>query len=58
MLLKILLKTKAFEFDLRMKIYTVVLSILIVGLITMLFLRNDVEVTILRLLGELHTKKQ
>lgn len=47
-----------FEFNLRMKGYTAVLSILITVLITMLFLRNDVEATILRLPGELYTKKE
>lgn len=47
-----------FEFNLRMKGYTAVLSILIIVLITMLFLRNDVEATILRLPGELYSKKE
>ena len=49
---------KPFEFNLRMKGYTVVLSILIVVLITMLFMRNDVEATILRLPGELYKTKE
>ncbi len=49
---------KPFEFNLRMKGYTAVLSILIVVLVTMLFLRNDVEATILRLPGELYETKE
>ena len=49
---------KPFEFNLRMKGYTVVLSILIAVLITMLFMRNDVEATILRLPGELYKTKE
>ena len=49
---------KPFKFNLRMKGYTVVLSILIVVLITMLFMRNDVEATILRLPGELYKTKE
>ncbi|MEI6864869.1 cytochrome c oxidase accessory protein CcoG [Flavicella sp.] len=51
-------KNKPFEFDLRMKGYTAVLSILIVVLVTMLFMRNDVEATILRLPGELYKTKE
>ena len=51
-------KKQPFKFNLRMKGYTTVLSILIAVLITMLFLRNDVEATILRLPGELYTKKE
>jgi cytochrome c oxidase accessory protein FixG len=47
-----------FVFNLRMKSYTTVLSILIVVLITMLFLRNDIEATILRLPGELYLTKE
>ena len=49
---------KPFKFNLRMKGYTVVLSILIAVLITMLFMRNDVEATILRLPGELYKTKE
>jgi cytochrome c oxidase accessory protein FixG len=49
---------KPFEFNLRMKGYTVVLSILIAVLMTMLFMRNDVEATILRLPGELYKTKE
>ena len=47
-----------FEFNLRVKGYTAVLSILIAVLVTMLFLRNDVEATILRLPGELYKTKE
>ena len=49
---------KPFEFNLRMKGYNVVLSILIAVLMTMLFMRNDVEATILRLPGELYKTKE
>lgn len=51
-------KKLPFEFSLRMKGYTTVLSILIVVLITMLFMRNDIEATILRLPGELYKTKE
>lgn len=49
-------KTK-FEFNARLKGYTAVLVILIGVLIGMLFLRNDVEATILRLPGQLYEHK-
>ena len=49
-------KTK-FEFSPRLKGYTVVLGILIVVLVGMLFLRNDVEASILRLPGQLYERK-
>lgn len=51
-------KKEPFKFNLRTKSYTVVLSILIVVLITMLFLRNDIEATILRIPGELYKTKE
>ncbi len=49
-------KTK-FTFSPRLKGYTAVLGILIAVLIGMLFLRNDVEATILRLPGQLYERK-
>lgn len=50
-------KKVPFKFTARMKGYTAVLAILI-GLLTgMLFLRNDVEATILRLPGQLYEHK-
>jgi len=53
------IKTKStFSFNLRIKSYTSVLAVLIAVLITMLFLRNDVEATILRLPGELYKTKE
>ncbi|WP_369047587.1 cytochrome c oxidase accessory protein CcoG [Tenacibaculum sp. UWU-22] len=50
-------KKSPFKFTARMKGYTAVLSILIAVLIGMLFLRNDVEATILRLPGQLYQHK-
>ncbi|MDJ0645600.1 MAG: cytochrome c oxidase accessory protein CcoG [Flavobacteriaceae bacterium] len=46
------------KFTLRMKGYTAVLTILIGVLVGMLFLRNAVEATILRLPGQLYTMKE
>ena len=51
-------KKKKFVFSARLKGYTAVLVILIVVLIGMLFLRNDVEATILRLPGQLYEHKE
>ena len=51
-------KKAPFKFTARMKGYTVVLGILIAVLIGMLFLRNDVEATILRLSGQLYQEKE
>ena len=51
-------KKSPFRFTARMKGYTSVLGILIAVLIGMLFLRNDVEATILRLPGQLYEKKE
>lgn len=45
-------------FTLRIKAYTAVLSILVAVLIAMLFLRNDVEATFLRLPGQLYSTKE
>lgn len=50
-------KKEPFRFTARMKGYTAVLSILIAVFIGLLFLRNDVETTILRLPGQLYQHK-
>jgi cytochrome c oxidase accessory protein FixG len=50
-------KREPFKFTLRMKGYTAVLSILIGVLVGMLFLRSDVEVTLLRVPGQLYQHK-
>ena len=50
-------KKKPFEFTLRMKGYAAVLIILIGVLIGMLFLRTEVEATVLRLPGQLFEHK-
>jgi hypothetical protein len=52
-----IVKKEKFVLTLRMKGYIAVLSILVAVLIGLLFLRNDVEATILRLPGELYEKK-
>ncbi len=46
------------QFTLRIKAYTAVLTILVGVLIAMLFMRNAVEATILRLPGQLYTAKE
>ncbi|MCI2229015.1 cytochrome c oxidase accessory protein CcoG [Polaribacter sp. MSW13] len=51
-------KKEPFKFTARIKGYTAVLLILIGILIGMLFLRNDVEATILRLPGQLYQHKE
>lgn len=51
-------KKTPFKFTARMKGYTAVLAILTFVLVGMLFLRNDVEATILRLSGQLYQKKE
>ena len=51
-------KKKPFQFTARMKGYSAVLFILTGILIGMLFLRNDVEATILRLPGQLYQHKE
>ena len=51
-------KKTPFQFTVRMKGYSAVLGILIAVLIGMLFLRNDVEATILRLPGQLYQHKE
>ncbi len=50
-------KKVPFKFTARMKGYVAVLTILIGVLVGMLFLRNDVEATILRLPGQLYQHK-
>jgi cytochrome c oxidase accessory protein FixG len=50
-------KKKKFTFSPRLKGYTVVLGILTAILIGMLFLRNDIEASILRLPGQLYEHK-
>jgi cytochrome c oxidase accessory protein FixG len=50
-------KKEPFKFTTRMKGYTVVLGILISLFIGLLFLRNDVEATVLRLPGQLFQHK-
>ncbi len=50
-------KKVSFKFSARLKGYTGVLAILIGILIGMLFLRNDLEATILRLPGQLYERK-
>ena len=44
---------KKFKFDARIKAYTAVLTILVTVLITLLFLRTEIEATILRLPGQM-----
>ncbi|MCP9199631.1 cytochrome c oxidase accessory protein CcoG [Gramella sp. GC03-9] len=51
-------KKARFSFGPRLKAYTAVLSILVLTLTGMLFLRNDVEANILRLPGQLYEHKQ
>lgn len=51
-------KKTPFKFTARMKGYSAVLFILIGVLIGMLFLRNDVEATVLRLPGQLYQHKE
>lgn len=50
-------KKSPFKFTARMKGYTAVLGILIAVLVGMLFLRNEVEATVLRLPGQLYETK-
>ena len=51
-------KKTSFKLTTRMKGYIAVLGILTMVLVGMLFLRNDVEATILRLPGQLYQKKE
>ena len=50
-------KKAPFKFTARMKGYTAVLGIMVAVLTGMLFLRNDVEATVLRLPGQLYEMK-
>lgn len=50
-------KKAKFKFNARLKGYTVVLGILTTVFIGMLFLRNDVEASVLRLPGQLYERK-
>lgn len=51
-------KKSKFRFTARMKGYSAVLGILTMVLVGMMFLRNDVEATILRLPGQLYEKME
>lgn len=51
-------KKSKFVFTPRLKGYTAVLTVLVGLLIGMLFLRNDVEATVLRLPGQLYQRKE
>ncbi len=53
-----IVKKEKFKFTPRLKGYTAVLVILIGVLVGMLFLRNDVEATVLRLPGQLYEHKE
>jgi len=48
-------KGEKFRFDLRIKSYVVILSLMVIALVTLLFLRNDIEATILKLPGQMYT---
>ena len=48
-------KGEKFKFNLRIKSYVVVLSLMIIALVTLLFLRSDIEATVLRLPGQMFT---
>ena len=50
-------KGEPFEFNARIKAYTLVLTALTVFLVTLLFLRTDIEATILRLPGQMFSTK-
>ncbi|NOR27319.1 MAG: cytochrome c oxidase accessory protein CcoG [Lutibacter sp.] len=45
-------KKEKFKFNARLIAYSAILTILVVALVTLLFLRNDVEATVLRLPGQ------
>ncbi len=51
-------KGTPYKITARVKAYTGVLIVLLIALVTMLFLRNDVEATILRLPGQLYETKE
>jgi len=48
-------KGENFKFDLRIKGYTVILIFMVTALVTLLFLRSDIEATILRIPGQMFT---
>jgi len=48
-------KGEKFHFNIRIKSYVVVLSLMVIGLVTLLFLRSDIEATILKLPGQMYT---
>ena len=50
-------KGEKFKFNVRIKAYSAVLTILVAVLVTLLFLRTDIEATILRLPGQMFTTK-
>jgi len=50
-------KGELFEFNARIKAYTLVLTALTVFLVTLLFLRTDIEATILKLPGQMFSTK-
>ncbi len=52
-----IVKGEKFEFNARIKAYTLVLIALTVFLVTLLFLRTDIEATILRLPGQMFSTK-
>ncbi len=52
-----IVKGEKFEFNARIKAYTLVLTALTVFLVTLLFLRTDIEATILRLPGQMFSTK-
>jgi len=51
-------KKVPFKFNLRMKGYATVLSVLLLVFVGLLFLRNDIETKVLRLPGQLYQKKE
>ncbi len=53
-----IVKKEKFRFTSRMKGYAAVLTVLIGTLVGMMFLRNDLEATILRLPGQLYERKE
>lgn len=48
-------KEEKFHFNARIKAYTFVLTLMVVTLVTLLFLRSDIEATILKLPGQMYT---
>ncbi|MCF6212813.1 MAG: cytochrome c oxidase accessory protein CcoG [Flavobacteriaceae bacterium] len=50
-----ILKGEKFKFNTRIKSYIVVLTLMVVALVTLLFMRSDVEATILRIPGQMYS---